>query len=256
MNMQDEIIKKPTNFSIFCWNIANPSPERAGRQAIWLRRRPEDILVLSEVKASKGCVLIERYLESFGYNIIFTRPIEKEYAVMIISKHPIESSKFAKMVKFIPSRLASVKINKLEIVGAYIPSRGFDEGSIMVRKRNFMENLSNALVKSCPIKKQIFCGDLNILEPNHIPHYPHFKQWEYDFYNNFPTKYQLHDAFRFLHPEDQEHSWVGHSGDGYRFDHCFVSRDLLSSVQRCYYLHGPREDKLSDHSGLIIELNL
>ena len=36
-------------------NIANPSPTRAQLQLAWLRERPEDVLVLSETKNSKGC---------------------------------------------------------------------------------------------------------------------------------------------------------------------------------------------------------
>jgi len=54
------------NFSLFCWNISNPSLERAGQQAQWLRKRPEDIFVLTETKKSEGCLFLERYFQAFG----------------------------------------------------------------------------------------------------------------------------------------------------------------------------------------------
>ncbi len=55
-----------SNFSLFCWNVANPSAERAGKQAEWLRKRPEDILVLTEAKRSEGCIFLERYFRAYA----------------------------------------------------------------------------------------------------------------------------------------------------------------------------------------------
>lgn len=255
MKTQNKTAKKPATFSVFCWNIANPSEERAGKQASWLLRRPEDVLVLTEAKQSKGCTLIERYLIAMGYNIIFPKPIPREYGIIIIAKQPMITTGFADLVEYIPSRVASIKVNELEVIGVYVPSRGFDEGSILAKKQHFVKDLSNALTKSSPAKNRIFCGDLNVIEPNHIPCYKHFKDWEYNFYQNLSKKHQLCDAFRRLHPEIQEHSWFGRSGDGYRYDHCFVSDDLVNAIEKCYYLHEPRETKLSDHSAMILELN-
>jgi exodeoxyribonuclease III len=34
------------------------------------------------------------------------------------------------------------------------------------------------------------------------------------------------DAFRHLHPHACEYSWVGRTGDGYRYDHAFCSQAL------------------------------
>lgn len=66
----------------------------------------------------------------------------------------------------------------------------------------------------------------------------------------------LFDSFRHLNPQKKDYSWVGRTGDGYRYDHCFVSNDLSSSVEKCYYLHEPRNERLSDHAAIILNLNL
>jgi exodeoxyribonuclease III len=88
------------------------------------------------------------------------------------------------------------------------------------------------------------------------PRYPFFAPFEYDFYQALTGTHGLTDAFRHLHPHDAEYSWVGRTGDGYRYDHAFCSRSLRSLITDCLYLHQPRQDKLSDHSALTMRLSL
>jgi exodeoxyribonuclease-3 len=247
-------------FLLFCWNIGNPSAKKAAKQAEWLRKRPEDVFVLTEAKLSEGCLLLERYFQAYGYNVIFQKLDKKEFAVIIISKLQLIPSNFSVYVDYLQTRVASVKLTfssgEIEVIGVYVPSR--DSSSEKTeRKKRFLKSLIDALEKAPRSDMRIFCGDFNILEPNHIPHYQFFEEWEYDFYRNL-TKYQLKDAFRYLHPFIQEYSWVGHTGDGYRYDHCFVSENLLPSVKSCYYFHETRGEKLklSDHSALIVELDI
>ena len=257
--MENKRINQTNNFSLFCWNIANPSVERVSRQVEWLRKRPEDVLVLTEAKQSEGCIFLERYFQAYGYNVVFPKPEGKEFGVIIVSKHSLTPSNFSAQVNYLQARVVSAKLNlpsgELEIIAAYVPSRDSSREKIDKKKR-FLKSLANALEVAPRFSGRIFCGDLNILEPNHIPHYPFFEEWEYDFYRNLITKYQLKDAFRYFHPSTQEYSWVGRTGDGYRYDHCFVSGNLLLLLKKCYYLHEPREMRLSDHSALITELDL
>jgi exodeoxyribonuclease-3 len=102
----------------------------------------------------------------------------------------------------------------------------------------------------------VVLGDFNILEPNHQPRYPIFRPFEYGFYEWF-EQHGYRDAYRHLHPDDQEYSWVGRTGDGYRYDHAFVSRTLDSLVISSSYVHEPRTTvRISDHSGLSLRLAL
>jgi exodeoxyribonuclease-3 len=64
----------------------------------------------------------------------------------------------------------------------------------------------------------------------------------------------LVDAFRALHPNTVEYSWVGRTGDGYRYDHAHCTADLASTLLACDYVHQPRLDRLSDHSALSVRL--
>jgi exodeoxyribonuclease III len=124
------------------------------------------------------------------------------------------------------------------------------------RKQKWLAACRAALAARDPGLPAVLLEDLNILEPGHQPHYPFFAPFEYDFYRALIAEHGFVDAFRCLHPDAIEHSWVGRTGDGYRYDHAFCSAALGAVVAGCGYLHQPREDRLSDHSALTARLSL
>jgi exodeoxyribonuclease-3 len=75
-------------------------------------------------------------------------------------------------------------------------------------------------------------------------------------YRALTTDHGLVDAFRHLHPTDREYSWVGRTGDGYRYDHALCSTSLQAAIRACRYDHRPRADRLSDHSALALHLDI
>jgi exodeoxyribonuclease III len=179
-----------------------------------------------------------------------------DYGVMIISKVKANTDAFGDRVGYLTSRTAAIILNApsgpIHIIGAYVPSR--DAGADKTeRKRKWLDACRAALV-SRPSGATMFLGDLNVLEPNHEPHYPFFAPFEYDFYRQLTHDCGLVDAFRTLHPHTVEHSWVGRTGDGYRYDHAHCTGDLASTLLACDYIHQPRLDRLSDHSALSLRL--
>lgn len=105
---------------------------------------------------------------------------------------------------------------------------------------------------------RVVLGDFNVLEPTHVPRYRFFAPFEYEFYNWFEEAGYV-DAFRHLHPDVLDYSWVGRTGDGYRYDHAHVTSGLADHHLRgCAYVHEPRTmaDRLTDHSGLVVELGV
>lgn len=233
-------------FRLFCWNLCNPSIERAKKQAAWLEKQPFDMFCLTETKDSAGCNFLERYFRARGFYVDFPKPEKGEYGAMIISRIPFNAGMLS---GFNSARVNSIRLSGsgFEITNTYVPNNR-ENG-----KKLFLENLARSL-KTAPKKSFIFCGDLNVIEPNHVPHYPKFESWEYDFYRNVTG--QLHDAFRIIRPNANEYSWVGRTGDGYRYDHCFVSEDLVPRVCECFYIHEPRINRLSDHSGMSVIISL
>lgn len=70
------------------------------------------------------------------------------------------------------------------------------------------------------------------------------------------------EAWAFLHPGEYEFSWYPYrrgpdyvSRAGWRIDKAFVSPALVPKLRRAEYDHVFRMDRLSDHSGLMIEID-
>jgi exodeoxyribonuclease-3 len=248
-----------SGLSFLTFNIGNPSEQRAQRQLAWLAGRPEQVLVLTETKASAGCRLLAGAFTAAGYHVAFRAPEPGEYGVMIISRVMAAADDFAATVGYLPSRASSVTLaapaGPVQVIGAYVPSRDASLDKTE-RKRKWLEAFTAALAGRDPTIPAVFLGDLNVIEPSHLPRYPFFVPFEYDFYRALSTNHDLVDAFRHLHPATAEYSWVGRTGDGYRYDHAFCSDSLKTVIGDCQYLHAPRQDGLSDHSALTASFTL
>lgn len=253
-------------------NIGNPSLLRAKKQIEWIEKVNADVVVLTETKLSQGCLYIEDYfispltslfepIKETMYYVYFPKSQTGDLGVMIISKYPIKETKscFSEDNPYF-SRLLDVVIDldgkELGIMGLYVPSRDSSQMKIE-RKKNFVieylqyiKNFSDQL--SIPY---IICGDLNVLERNHFPKYKTFLKWEYDFYDRF-EHFGYSDAFRYLYPNKNEYSWVGRTNDGYRYDHIFVSKNLESNIEECFYIHETREISITDHSAMALIVDL
>lgn len=244
--------------SLLTLNVANPSPERARRQLDWLATRPEQVFVLTETKDSAGCRLLADAFAIAGYHVAYPKPDNGNYGVMIASKVEATTDDFGSRVGYLPSRAAALTLNSasgpIQVIGAYVPSRDANVEKTE-RKRKWLAACQQALA-SRPRMPAIFLGDLNVLEPGHRPHYPFFAPFEYDFYRQLTEDCGLVDAFRSLHPDTIEHSWIGRTGDGYRYDHAHCTPDLAGNLLACDYVHHPRLDRLSDHSALSARLRV
>ena len=244
--------------SLLTLNIGNPSPGRARRQFAWLARRDEHVLVLTETKASAGCRLLAEGFAAAGYAVHWPRTGPGEYGTMIVTAvDAAPDARFGDRVGYLRSRAGAVILpapdGPLRLIGLYVPARDASTEKTE-RKRTWLAACDAALAAAVSEMPVLLLGDLNILEPDHRPGYPFFAPFEYEFYSALGGVHGLTDAFRRLHPRDAEYSWVGRGGDGYRYDHAFCSGSLASQVTACYYLHQPREDRLSDHSALTMHL--
>jgi exodeoxyribonuclease-3 len=61
------------------------------------------------------------------------------------------------------------------------------------------------------------------------------------------------DMWREYHPQSTEYTWYSRS-NGFRLDHAFASPYFVSSIGGVFYSHQEREQGISDHSILIIEM--
>lgn len=102
-------------------------------------------------------------------------------------------------------------------------------------------------------ERGIVLGDLNLVDPVHEARLKYVLPEETAAYHAMSDTHGLVDAFRRRHPEADVVSWMDHSGVGCRYDHAFVTTDLV--VDACDLVHEPRVDGLTDHSALTVTLS-
>lgn len=252
------------------WNVQHASPSRAQRQAGWLASQPEaDVLVLTEVKDAPGGLALIQALGEHGYRTIVPTQAGGDYLTVVATRASAASGNALTVealpegAGFLPHRLVSARVSigahPVGVVGLYVPSRGPKERR-NVDKRAFQEAVSAYLARLGAVFGDngpvVVAGDINVVEPDHQPRYGVFGDWEYRFYADFADPGGLVDAFRALHPGQVEHSWFGRGGNGYRFDHIFITGRHRRQLRSCRYLHEPRLAGLSDHAAMAVTIIL
>jgi exodeoxyribonuclease III len=259
LNESERHAKTSKEVNILNWNIRNPSRGRAEAQCEWILATGASVVVLTEAKYSEGCRFMRDWLRSYGFQVELPNPGKDDYCVMIGARGmPCEA--VALGAAFLPHRMQCLCLNtafgRIRVIGTYVPSRGPIERR-NEDKRLFQDGVSQIVpefVLRADDGELVICGDMNVIERTHVPHYSVFGEWEYAFYESFLNAGLL-DAFREKHDTVHEHSWFGRAGDGYRFDHFFISRRLSRFVSACSYDHGPRLRGLSDHSAMVLTLH-
>ncbi|MBV9139673.1 MAG: endonuclease/exonuclease/phosphatase family protein [Pseudonocardiales bacterium] len=253
---------------VLTWNVQHAAASRTHQQAGWLAAAdPHEVLVLTEVAAGESGVLLAQLLRGFGYTVHLPDAGDDKYRVLMACRTGVLDVVSDTGVDFLPHRCVAARIQlpqaEIGVLGLYVPSRG-PQHQRNVAKRAFQEavtaalpGVSDRLTVTGPV---VITGDLNVVEPGHDPQYAVFGGWEYDFYRSFIAA-GFTDAFRVCHPEGMDYSWFGRTcgngrRNGYRFDHTFITATHASTVRECHYLHGIRENGLSDHAAMTLTADL
>jgi exodeoxyribonuclease-3 len=253
------------SLSLLTVNVGAPSLDRAGRQLRWFAGRPEDVLVLTETKATAGSQFLAEAFTAAGYAVTFPDHAPGELGVMIVSRLRTAPDPLGATLNYLPARAAGVVVDTadgpLRVVGAYVPSRDATAEKTE-RKKTWLQRFCHALDTTASEAPLLLLGDLNVLEPTHQPaHRGQFAPFEYAFYTGLTGRHGLLDLFRHLHPDRVEHSWARRADLGYRYDHAHGSAALAEVLTACEYVHETRElaadgSRLTDHSGLAVRLAL
>lgn len=251
----------PGLLRLMVFNCQHASPTRARRQAAWIASQDEaDFLVVTEVGPGPGGHALTGALSEHGYSfVIAPQPDAPDYRTVLaarvadLSAIPSGPGVFPHRG---PAAVADLSGHEVGLLGLYVPSRGPQQRRNQA-KRAFQDAVATALPGflaqfTGPV---IVAGDLNVVEPGHVPHLPVFGDWEYRFYRSF-TDAGMTDAYRAIHPHAQDHSWFGRSGNGYRIDHIFFTTSHTAQIRACGYLHAPRHQGLSDHAAMTLTLAL
>ena len=250
---------------LLSWNVAGRKA-KLNKQAAAIDRREPDLVALQEVRretlsswrqhlgaaglpwtVDSGDLLESRR----NFNLIASR-WELEKLPDLQNPEPTE--------EFHPERYVAALISspsgEVELHNAHLPP-GVTRGLIKVRTFEALDRLL-AVSGSCP---RILCGDFNtpqFEEPSGEVvtwadhHREHFDRWDAAEKAILLglAEWDLADVYRRLHgygPEEASWALRRHGRQvGRRFDHVFASASL--NARTCEYIHGWREEGLSDHS--------
>lgn len=240
---------------LFTLNIGGPSLDRASRIADYLLQQDLEAIVLTETRPNAGTAALIDALCSWGYEASWpVPPVSGERGVALLCRST-HTSRFSRQSGDLGHRLVVKTVtmpSPVTLVAAYVPSRDASSPKI-ARKQRFLRELVEVLSDSAHHERTVVMGDFNVVGRDHVPRYSAFRAWEYDLIDRI-GELGFVDVFASLHPGVQAHSWIGRTGDGYRYDYVFVSRDLAEAALSCEYVHEVRDARLSDHAGVLLTL--
>ena len=245
--------------SLLTLNIQAAALTRAQALLRWMDTRTEELFILTETSSGPGTAHLLDQCRHAGLTVLHTPGTAGERGVAMVSRVPIVARPDLVAGVTLPGRVSVGTVAgdpELTVVGVYVPSsdRAPDKVS---RKRDFVASLLGAVGRIPPAERAtlVLGGDYNVITRDHQPSYPGFLPFEYAMLDALET-HGLVDAYQLCSPGVQAHSWIGRSGNGYRFDYFHVGPALVDHVAGCSYLHEPRELKLTDHAAAVLTLRV
>ncbi len=233
---------------VVTWNIRHGgSQARLGGIVGTLVGHQADVIVLTEYQTTCGEAIRSGLLQEGWPYQVSSEPPPKTNGVLVAARIPIEvQPRQANMP--IPHRWVEVCLpdQNLRLVGLHTPTSADKQG-----KKDFwtfVVEFSAARVND----RCVLIGDFNTGLPLDAEGEPFI----YGEYMEALTKLGWVDAWRQTHgPEKREFTWYSSAGNGFRLDYAFLSRGLARHLWDAFHSHPEREQGVSDHSALVIELD-
>jgi len=230
---------------LLAWNIRQGGGSRLARIADALTRHDADILVLSEYRGGDSAMRLLGALDTLGYAYLTAlAPPPRFSGVLIAARCPfLEHGGMGSGLPE-PYRVVSVEFAAFSLVGIYMPN--------LLAKIPYWEALITGL-KGKAGEHALAVGDFNTCRP-YLDEAAAIDKTAY--YMDRIAEIGFCDVWRRRDPAAREYSWFSTRGNGFRIDHAFLSDSLAARAGTIRYSHEERLAGLSDHSPLIVELEV
>ena len=217
--------------------------------ALCLVEHGADVIVLSEYRTTIGGQIRGVLAEHGWTHQICTNPKAHKNGILVVSRLEIEACEHSESAPSRRERWLEFRVPQvdLRVAGVHIPDGGGPNG-----KSYFWKDLL-AVAREHKDERYAVIGDFNTGR-----HYVDEagRTFTCTVQMGRLTSMGFRDAWRWVHPAGREYSWYSHTGNGFRIDHAFVSEGLGDRIESAWYSHSEREAGLSDHSPMVLTLNL
>jgi exodeoxyribonuclease-3 len=238
---------------LLAWNIRHGGSKNGALAAAIITHSP-DVIVLGEYRAEGSEQLVQQ-LRFFGWPDVHASAVSGiANGVAILSRERIEPKPAP--IGLTPHSQWAVEVGipsaQLNVIGIYAPlANSF--GSTPTLQREFWQGVQRVM-ETRKNERILLVGDFNTCAPGTDG--PTALACS-DIFERLPDLGWV-DGWRACNAGLNDFSYVQRNRDGksnWRIDHAFVSLPLAPSVGKCRYSHAEREQGLSDHSMLIVEIN-
>jgi exonuclease III len=232
---------------IVAWNILQGAAKRAEQVARTLIAHSPDVVVLTEYHPTRSAGVVDRLADA-GLCYRATAPAGYGFEVFVASKAPLAIIGETAITDSIGGYVeVEFPNHNFALAGVYVPVLS---AVPMRQKRAFWRMLHEAARRRLN-DAFMLVGDLNTGDfpmDKEKPGKPFSCTKEY----RQMREIGLVEAWRAMNGDRLEFSWRSR-GSGFRIDHAFVTPALQARLLAARYSHTEREERLSDHSSLILD---
>ena len=243
---------------LLSWNIQHGGGTRDLRIVGAIAEHNPDLIALTEYRARPGMALCQAFAANGWPHIVSSSPTGIDDGICVISRTPLRSER----------RSTAPPENAVRWLDVDLPEQGFGFAVVHIlnaipgakeaegaAKTRFWDALL-AAAEARIAEPLLFIGDFNTGKPLADEAGTSFLCA--DHFARLPELGWI-DVWRHFHGGASEYTWYsqprgGAPANGYRIDHAFATPSLLPRIKSCRYSHVEREQKVSDHSAMILEI--
>jgi len=237
------------SLKLLSWNILQGGGKRAAGIAAQIEKIQPDIVTLQEFRHGKAAPVIFDALNnlSLKHQYSVAAPTAKN-TVMLAANRPFETKPWATDLDERLCVHASFDLNAdstiaLDVFTGHLPQKRAQVPYLDTLGKLNANDYDAALI----------IGDLNCgipFEDSETKSFVNTHMFQHLLRNGWT------DTWRQRNPRSKEFTWISSRGNGYRYDHCLANTKANSLIKKVNYIQSVREERLSDHAAMLVELAL
>src|SRR5574337_1315927 len=246
--------KRGRFLKVLSLNVRHGGGDRWERIARFLEAQDPDVIVLLEWRV--GSPERERWADSLGIFRASANDGKTPNGVFVAAKKPFKAGSRTPGQES-PGALLLVEFNSWSMLACYVPgAERTDKAQVEAKARYFA--VCREVASDSNTRPLLIIGDLNTgnQTADRTPQGDRYACAEH--FDDLSRKHGLVDLWRWKYGQDkQEWTWFSQPRQNpFRLDHAFGNAPFIERfAPTCWYDHGPREAKFTDHSAVMVSLS-